>query len=88
MRHTYEYAQMLSQTVSPASLRVTKRQIYAEQQPGVGVAQAVRDAARLLGALMKEPDYKEGVKALLEKRLPQWQQAEEGMEVRGNKSRL
>jgi len=68
--HTYAYARRLADTVSPASLRETRRQIYADQHRDVG--SAVRDADQLLDSMMKHPDYREAVSAFLEKRLPRW----------------
>jgi enoyl-CoA hydratase/carnithine racemase len=36
------------------------------------VAGAVRDSEALIGSMMREPDYAEGVKAFVEKRGPNW----------------
>ena len=33
---------------------------------------AVRDSEALIGSMMREPDYAEGVKAFIEKRKPNW----------------
>ena len=67
---TYAYARMLATEVSPASLRATKRALYTDQHRDVG--SAVEDSGRLLAAMMREPDYGEGVKALLERRPPRF----------------
>jgi enoyl-CoA hydratase/carnithine racemase len=68
--HTNAYARTLAENVSPASLRATKRQIYADLHRGVGAA--VEEAERLLGAMAKGPEYREGVAALVEKRTPRF----------------
>ena len=54
--------------MSPASIVATKRQLYADLHGDVGTA--VEVAGRLLEEHMQGDDYKEGVKALLEKRPP------------------
>jgi enoyl-CoA hydratase/carnithine racemase len=58
------------QSVSPGSLRETKRQIYSDLHGDVGAA--VRHADDMLDRMMREPDYKEGVAAYTEKRPPRW----------------
>jgi enoyl-CoA hydratase/carnithine racemase len=68
--HTYEYARRLADTVSPGSLRETKRQIYTDLHRDVGAA--VGDADSLLERMTTEPDYREAVSAFLEKRPPRW----------------
>lgn len=65
---TYEYARMLARQVSPASLRETKRQIYADLHGDVG--SAVAESEALLERMMREPDYREGVAAFVSKRAP------------------
>ena len=70
LEETYAYARMMKNTVSPASLRETKWQIYRDQHRGV--ASAVADSEKLLNEMSKQKDYKEGVKAFLEKRKPNW----------------
>ncbi len=37
-----------------------------------GVGDAIEDSKRLIGEFMKQPDYKEGVAALLERRPPRF----------------
>jgi enoyl-CoA hydratase/carnithine racemase len=71
MAHTLEYASMLANSVSPSSLRTTRRQIYADLHRDA--ASAVEDSERLLRELMLEPDFREGVAAFTEKRPPQFQ---------------
>ena len=68
--HTYAYAKRLIDTVSPSSLRETKRQIYTDLHRDVRAS--VEEAAALLDRMMKEPDYREAVAAYREKRLPRW----------------
>lgn len=62
------YARRLARTVAPASLRETRRQVYADLHRDVG--SSVEDAGRLLDELTRGPDFREGVAALLEKREP------------------
>ena len=64
------YADQLVARVAPSSLAATKRQIYLD--PHRDVSTAVSEANRLLDAAMREPDYREGVKALIEGRPANW----------------
>ena len=66
--HVYAYARLLATTVSPASLAASKRQVYEAFHQTA--AEAVRSAEALLDPMMAGPDYREGVAALREKRLP------------------
>jgi len=68
--HTYRYARDLIMTVSPGSLRETKRQIYADLHRDVGTA--VRRANALVERMATERDFAEGVAAFTEKRTPRW----------------
>jgi enoyl-CoA hydratase/carnithine racemase len=68
--YTYNYIHKMITTVSPGSLRATKRQIYSDLHRDV--RSAVADAAALLERMATEPDFAEGVTAFFEKRLPQW----------------
>jgi enoyl-CoA hydratase/carnithine racemase len=68
--HTYAYARRMAAEVSPASLRETKRQIYADLHRDVGTS--VREADALLEQMMKTADYREAVAAYGEKRPPRW----------------
>ena len=70
MAYTYNYVRKMITTVSPGSLRETKRQIYTDLHRDV--RSAVADAAALLERMATEPDFVEGVSAFLEKRLPRW----------------
>jgi len=63
-----DYATMLAESVSPASLAATKHQIWSDQHRGA--AAAVNDSNDRLTKMMDGPDYREGVAALLEKRAP------------------
>lgn len=71
MPHVMDYARKLASGVSPGSLRETKKQIYTDLHRDA--AAAVVAAERLLEDMIKHPDYKEGVKAWLEKRAADWQ---------------
>ncbi len=64
------YARTLARTVSPGSARETKRQIYRDLTRDA--ATSVSEAERLLEAMSRQPDYREGVKAWMEKRTPMW----------------
>jgi len=65
---TYAYARNLATHVSPSSMRETKRQIYADLHRDVG--SSVRESEALLERMTTEAEYREGVKALVEKRTP------------------
>jgi enoyl-CoA hydratase/carnithine racemase len=64
----YEYARLLAHEVSPTSIVATKRQLYADLHGDVGTS--VEVAERLLEEHVTGDDYKEGVRALLERRPP------------------
>ncbi|MEX1154154.1 enoyl-CoA hydratase-related protein, partial [Parvibaculum sp.] len=70
MPHVMAYARTMAEGVSPGSLRATKRQIYTDLHRDA--AGAVEAAERLLEEMIKHPDYKEGVKAWMEKRRAEW----------------
>jgi enoyl-CoA hydratase/carnithine racemase len=70
MDEVMAYARQLATTVAPGSARETKRQIYRDLHRDA--ANAVRAAEALLEQMAREPDYKEGVKAWMEKRPPRW----------------
>lgn len=69
--NVYRVASSIATGVSPASATIAKRQLYGELLRS-DVGQAVEDSKRLIGELMKKPDYKEGVAALLERRPPKF----------------
>ncbi|HEY8616182.1 enoyl-CoA hydratase-related protein [Phenylobacterium sp.] len=70
MDEAVAYARTLARSVAPGSARETKRQIYRDLHRDA--ASSVRAAEALLEAMVREPDYKEGVKAWTEKRPPAW----------------
>ncbi len=65
-----DYARNMARSVSPGSLRETRRQVYQDQHRDV--ATAVREAERLLEDMIRHPDYAEGVKAWIGKRDAEW----------------
>ena len=71
MPFVMDYARRMAEGVSPGSLRVTKNQIYTDLHRDA--ASAVNEAERLLSEMATHPDYKEGVKAWMEKRKAEWQ---------------
>jgi enoyl-CoA hydratase/carnithine racemase len=71
MHAVYEYAQTLAEGCSPGSVRESKRQLYLDQHRSA--AQSVEESERLLHEMAKQPDYKEGIAAWMEKRKPRWQ---------------
>jgi len=68
MPQTLAYARNLANNVSPSSLRETKRAIYEDLHGDVGTA--VRKSETLLDRMTTEPDFREGVRAFIEKRPP------------------
>jgi len=70
LRAVYAYAGELAGNVSPSSMRETKRQIYADLHRSA--AAAVVDAESLVDRMTTEPDFREGVAALVEKRAPRF----------------
>jgi enoyl-CoA hydratase/carnithine racemase len=70
LERTYDYARNLAFHISPRSLAETKRQVYLDQHRGVGSSLA--EAERLLHEMMTEPSFREGVRALNDKRPPEF----------------
>lgn len=70
MNETVAYVTEMIETVSPASLRETKWQVYSDLHQDV--ASAVRDSEELIRSMSRDADYREGVSAFLEKRKPNW----------------
>ena len=70
MDEVMAYARQIAVSVAPGSARETKRQIYRDLHRDA--ASAVRAAEDLLAQMSREPDYKEGVKAWMEKRPAVW----------------
>jgi enoyl-CoA hydratase/carnithine racemase len=63
-----DYTNQLLSRVAPSSLKATKRHVYLDQHRDVGTAVANAD----IEPLMREPDYKEGVAAFIERRPAVW----------------
>jgi enoyl-CoA hydratase/carnithine racemase len=70
MDEVMAYARNIAVSVAPGSARETKRQIYRDLHRDA--ASSVAAAEALLEAMAREPDYREGVKAWMEKRPPRW----------------
>ena len=68
--HTYQYARSMAETISPRSLRETKRQVYTDLHRDIG--SSVEESDALIREMMREPSFAEGVRAFLERRLPDW----------------
>jgi enoyl-CoA hydratase/carnithine racemase len=64
------YARDLAASVSPGAARETKHQIYRDLHRDA--AAAVVEAERLLEEMIRHPDYGEGVRAWMEKRVARW----------------
>ena len=65
---TLDYAHNLASSVAAASLRETRRQVYLDMHRDVG--SSISDSMRLLNEMMGSDEYRQGVKALVEKRPP------------------
>src|SRR4029077_2496679 len=70
MGEVLAYARQIVDGVAPGSARETKRQIYRDLHRDA--ANSVRVAEALLVEMSRTADYKEGVKAWMEKRAPTW----------------
>lgn len=70
MEHVRGYVVEMIAGNSPGSLASTRRQIYSDLHRSV--AESVTDSEARLERMMKEPDFAEGVAALVEKRTPRW----------------
>ncbi|MEI6440341.1 MAG: enoyl-CoA hydratase-related protein [Alphaproteobacteria bacterium] len=70
MGEVLDYAKALARNVAPGSARESKRQVYRDLHRDA--ASSVVAAERLLEAMIREPDYKEGVRAWTEKRPAAW----------------
>ncbi len=70
MDEVMAYARNIAVSVAPGSARETKRQIYRDLHRDA--ATSVKAAEALLVEMSREPDYKEGVKAWMEKRPARW----------------
>lgn len=70
MDEVMAYARNIAVGVAPGSARETKRQIYRDLHRDA--AASVRRAEALLSEMSKTADYREGVKAWMEKRPADW----------------
>ncbi|MFM8354281.1 MAG: enoyl-CoA hydratase-related protein [Gammaproteobacteria bacterium] len=70
LTRTLDYARDLLRKVAPDSLRQTRWQIYRDLHRDV--AASVNHSEALLQQMMRDPDYREGVAAFLDKRDPHW----------------
>jgi len=62
------YAEDLASSVAAGSLRETRRQIYLDMHRPIG--DSITESLRLLNEMMGTDEYRQGVKALVEKRPP------------------
>ena len=62
------YAEDLASSVAPGSLRETRRQVYLDMHRPVG--DSISESMRLLNEMMGTDEYRQGVRALVEKRPP------------------
>jgi enoyl-CoA hydratase/carnithine racemase len=67
-----DIARSMAKTVSPRAALVTKRQLYGELM-AQDVGACVDDSKRRLGELMREPDFKEAIRAMSDRRAPSFQ---------------
>lgn len=64
-----ELAQAMARSLSPMAAAVTKRQLYADLM-STNAGAAVDESKRLIGVMMKTADFKEGARAMQERRPP------------------
>jgi enoyl-CoA hydratase/carnithine racemase len=69
LERVIETARMIATQVSPASATVAKRQLYRDIMRH-DVRASIEEAKDMIQVMMDQPDYKEGVAALTEKRRP------------------
>lgn len=67
----HTYARTLVDTISPHSLRATKRQLALDMTHN-DASRSIRDAQARIDQMSTEPDYQEGTAALVDKRAPRW----------------
>lgn len=68
--YTLDYARRMAAEIAPTSLRAMKRQLYADLMRDVGPA--ATEAYDTMVAMIKAPDFAEGVAAFGEKRPPKF----------------
>jgi enoyl-CoA hydratase/carnithine racemase len=69
-RHVDDYAHMIA-SMSPTAVTTAKRQLWGDLLHDDPRA-AIEESKALIGKLMNEPDYAEGVAAFMEKRSPRF----------------
>lgn len=74
LKETRTYAADMIARVSPEALRQSRRQTYLDFHRDVGAS--VREANALLSAMVKQSDYKEAIRAFIEKRPANWGEGE------------
>jgi enoyl-CoA hydratase/carnithine racemase len=67
---TVRYARTIAAEISPASLRVIKQQLWDDVVGGRTVDASIESSYALLQQMVGEPDFREGVRAMQEKRPP------------------
>ena len=67
---TVRYVRNMIDTVSPESLRITKRQIYSDLHRDIG--SAVTESEQLLSEMMQDENYRIGVQSMMDKSKPDW----------------
>jgi enoyl-CoA hydratase/carnithine racemase len=68
LAHCRRYVEDLAAHSSPASMKVMKRQVYAQLHAGLGPAE--KESQRLMVESFGRPDFAEGVRSFLDKRPP------------------
>jgi enoyl-CoA hydratase/carnithine racemase len=76
MARTMEYATRLALDVSPTSMSVMKRQVWADTDKSLG--EASDDALALMRESVLRPDFREGVVSFLKKRQPEFPPVDPG----------
>jgi enoyl-CoA hydratase/carnithine racemase len=66
------YARGIAAEISPSSLRVMKQQLWDDLAGGRGVDASIEESYSLLQRMVGEPDFKEGVRAVQERRPPRF----------------
>lgn len=73
MEETLAYARQLTEQVAANSLKQTRWQVYKDLHRDIAASN--QEAQALLREMVAEPDFKEGVQAFLEKRVPRFGKA-------------